>query len=180
MPSETTETLELPAVPERPSDRYTLRSDHAVAEVSLRLLGVRLVRVRLRARGGDLVLAGGATDREPVATIEIELLARPVRSGPVAAFLLRDVPRRRRFTFTAVDVDLPTGPRPAPLDGEVIVRGSAGESWSLPLTARIVPSDEDTILLAAHGPIRPSKAVRSGLGAVGRWLWLDAAVEFAR
>lgn len=174
MPSETTDTLELPPAPERPADRYALRRDRCVVEISLRPFGIRLLRARLRARAGDLVVSGG----EPlVASIQLDLLARPIRVAPMAALLLRGVPRRRRLTFTAVDVDLPTGSHPTPIDGAVTVHGSAGRPWSLPLAVRTVPADEATILLAARGPIRPPETVR---GWFGRCLWLDAAVEFAR
>ncbi|HEY4021022.1 MAG TPA: hypothetical protein VGM75_20200 [Pseudonocardiaceae bacterium] len=178
MPPETTaDTLELPPAPERPADRYTVRRDRCVVEVSLRPLGIRLLRARLRARAGDLVVSGG----EPaVASIQLDLLARPIRLAPLAAMVLRGVPRRRRLTFTAVDVDLPTGSHWTTIDGAVTVPESAGRPWSLPLTVRAVPGDEATILLAARGPIRPPETVRGWFAGVARWLWLDAAVEFAR
>lgn len=176
MPSETTDTLELPTTPEHPAERYVLRRGHCVVEVSLRLLGVRLIRARLRARGGDLVVTGSP----PAASIQVDLLARPVRVAPPVALLLRRIPRRRRLSFAAVDVDLPTGTDRAPLDGEITTLGSVVPTWRLPLTARIVPSDDATMLLAAQGPIRPLGTKRGGFAFIGRSLWLDAAAEFAR
>lgn len=178
MPSETTETLELPATPGDPTDRYALRRDRGAVEVSLRLVGVRLIRARLRARDGELVVTGGVPS---AGSIRVDLLARPIRIAPAPlAVLLRGVRRRRRLTFTAVDVDLPTGAQRSYLDGEITVHGSSGQPWSLPLTIRVVPSEDATVLLAAQGPIRPQGTVTGRLAALGRLLWLDAAVEFSR
>lgn len=159
----------VPTLPDTQVTGYPLRPDRCVVEVCLRLLGVRLGRVRLRARDGDLLVTGSP----PVASIRVELLARPERVGPLTGMLLRHVPRRGRLTFAAVDADLPTGTRTVPLDGDVDVDG--GAPWTLPLTVRTVPTEDTAVVLAARGPVRPP-------GTVRRWrgLWVDAAVEFAR
>lgn len=191
MPSETTETLELAAAESDPAQRYSLRRDRCVVEVSLRLLGLPLVRARLRARGGDLVVTGDAPepgpglDRSPsAASAQVDLYARPVRITPPLALLFRDVPRRRRLTFTAADIDLPMGAQQAHLDGEVIVTGWESELWSLPLSIRVLPTEDATILLTAQGPVRPRRTIKSPLARLVRlpWLdlWLDAAAEFSR
>lgn len=187
MPSETTETLELPAAAADPAQRYSLRREHCVVEVSLRLLGIRLVRARLRARSGDLVVTGDVPGQESdprrspsSASIDVDLYARPIRITPPFTLLFRDVPRRRRLTFTAADIDLPLGAQRAHLDGEVIVTGWESEPWSLPLSIRVLPADDATVLLAVQGPISPQGTVRRPLALVSRLLWLDAAAEFSR
>jgi hypothetical protein len=165
----------LPAEPEHPADDYTLRPDRCVVEVSLRLLGVRLVRARLRVRSGELMVAGSP----PAASLKAELLARPERIAP-PVFARRGVPSRRRLSFAATDVGLPTGSHRANADGEVAVHGSVDTPWSLPLTVRVVPSDDTSILLAVHGRIRPPGTAKGWFASVGRFLWLDAAAEFVR
>jgi hypothetical protein len=174
VPAETTDTKQLPAVPDAQVTSYALRRDRSVVEVCLRPLGVRIGRVRLPARNGDLLVTG----TPPVASIRVELPARPDRAGPLIGILLRRVPRRGRLTFAATDVDLPTGSHTAPVDGDLDGAGSA--PWSLPLTARTVAWDDTAIVLTAHGPARPPASARGWPARAGRWLWVEAAVEFTR
>lgn len=176
MPRETTDTNVLPAIPDAQVTSYGLRRERCVIEVCLRPLGVRLGRVRLRTKNGDVLVTGSP----PVASIRVELLARPERVGPMVGMLLRRVPRRSRLTFAAVDIDLPAGSRTVPMDGELDVDGAGGPPWSLSLTVRTVVNDDTTIVLVAHGPLSPPRTAKGWQAGAGRWLWVEAAVEFTR
>lgn len=156
---------------------YSLQPDRCVIEVSLRLLGLRLVRARLRPRAGTVTLSA---DRRSAA-ITAEAMARPERIGPpvLGALLVRAVSRAMRLTFTAADVDLTTRAGvgwPVPIAASV--RGYvARAAWSLPLVARVLELDEERLLLAVRGPVR-----RPGARSLPprSWTWVEAAAEFAR
>jgi hypothetical protein len=155
MPADT-KILPVPDAATGESIRYPLNLERCVIEVSLRPLGVRLARARLRARGGELVMTG----RPPVASITMDVVAKPERVGvPWVAGLFR--PAARRLSFAAADVDMIAS---VAVDGELEI---AGVTTSLPLVARFVHVDEHAVVVAARG-------------RGGRWLWIEAAVEFAR
>jgi len=161
-----TKILPVPG-PEQTTDepaRYSLNLDRCVIEVSVRPLGLRLARARFRARDGDLVITG----QPPVASIRIDIQARPDRVGIPLAARFWATARRQRFSCTAADIDVITTRQPIAINGEVDVNGP----WLLPLTVRFVHVDEHAVVLAARGPVRS--------GRTGRWLWVEAAVEFTR
>ena len=107
-----------------PVGDYRLRLDRCVAEASVQLLGRPLVRTRVRASGGTLVVG------EP-ATLTVDFRARGRR--------LR-VPDRIDVTFTG----------PGMVEGLVRVRG---EEHPLVLKVRSVHADEDTAVLAMSGAL---------------------------
>jgi hypothetical protein len=107
-----------------PVGDYRLRLDRCVAEVSVRLLGRPLVRARVRASGGTLVVGEPTT-----LTIDLRAGARRLR-----------VPDRIDVTFAG----------PGTFDGLVRVRG---EEHPLVLKVRSVHADEDTAVLAASGAL---------------------------
>lgn len=159
MPTDSTDTKVLPVVPDIEEIGFPLRQ--SVIEVSLRPLGVRVGRVRLPVRAGELAVTG----QPPAATIRVELLARPGRSGSPAGRLLRG------GTLTCVAADL--------ILGSGVVEGAVdigGVTWSLPLTARVVAFEDSAIVLVVRGPIRPHRTVKGWR----RWLWAEAALEFTR
>jgi hypothetical protein len=124
----TTDTKVL-AVPDA-ATRYSLNLDRCVIEVSLRPLGVRLARARLRARGGELVVTG----RPPVASITMDVMAKP-------SWVFRS--KARRLSFAAADVDM--------IASVAVELEIAGTTTSLPLVARFVHVDEQAVVVAARG-----------------------------
>ncbi|HEX9337908.1 MAG TPA: hypothetical protein VF892_18570 [Pseudonocardiaceae bacterium] len=164
MPPDATDTKVLP-VPGQEQTTYSLNLDRCAIEMSLRPLGLPIARARLRARAGELAVTG----RPPVASIRLEVRAAPDRvSMPLGVALFRSRSDRRRLVFTATDVEMIVTRQPIAMKGEL---DDADEPSPLPLTVRFVHVDEHAVVLAARGPLRPMP---------GRWLWVEAAMEFTR
>ncbi|HEV8556913.1 MAG TPA: hypothetical protein VGR06_11025 [Actinophytocola sp.] len=162
------DTAVLPAVTGAlpPPGRYELRLDRYVLEVAVRVLGRPLLRGRFRAVRGCLEVG------EP-STLSLDISAKSLRTNVP---LLRRVvsgssglwaARHRTIRFTAVVA--PDRPRRLDLRGTVRVRH---EDHDLPMRARVVHLDLDTVVLAAHGVLDTN--------GFPRRLHVEAALELAR
>jgi hypothetical protein len=132
--------VELPGV--AAPDTHVLRLDRCVIEVAVRVLGRPVLRGRFRPIRGTLT--GDA--------LRADLSAKSLRTNVI---LLHNVltgsrwlwaGRHRTLSYTATVV--PDGPKHLNLLGTVRVRHA---EYDLPLHARVVHSEEDTLVLSARG-----------------------------
>jgi len=128
-----------------PPGRYELRLDRYVLEVAVQVLGRPLLRGRFRALRGCLEVGEPSTLSLDIAAKSFRTnvpLLRRVAIGPSGLWAAR----HRTIRFTAVVA--PDRPHRLDVRGTVRVRH---EDHDLPMRARVVHLDLDTVVLAAHG-----------------------------
>lgn len=178
---------------------HSLKPQQCAVEVSLRMLGITLLRVRLLAAAGELAVTDAAGC--PVGAVRLELSATPTRASiPLAVRLLRRViPGSHRLVITLPGIELFGGPALMHADGTVHAKPlaqpaeSAPEEtrpavrWPLCVVVRSIqpgkPSESDAILLAMRGRLRQSRkpsTVSPVLSLLRPWIRAEIAAEFSR
>ena len=163
----------------------TLDPRRCVFEVSLRFLGIIMVRARFPVATGELAVSDAAGT--PVGALRLELLAIPTRASlPLANRLLRmAIPGGCRLVITLPTIELSVASAAMHADGAVSATSPASSvGWPLCCVVRsIQPSESDVILLAVRGRLRsPREQQKTAplLSFLRPWIRVETAAEFTR
>jgi hypothetical protein len=155
------------------AERFELDLGRCVAEAVVRILGVTVWRVRLRAISAQLHLPAPGTTGS--GSLSASLSVRPAfTSVPLTKrCFLPTAGRDDRITFTIADIPPADAGNTVEVDALVSV---GDDSWAVPVALRLVLADAERVVLVFAGaaPQRSSDPLRR------LFTRIDAAAQFSR